>query len=64
MDNTQKFSGKADVYQQARPNYAQALLDFIAQTWGLAKAHWWQMLARAQASSRANYWAGRKGFCR
>jgi SAM-dependent methyltransferase len=37
MDNTQKFSGKADVYQQARPNYAQALLDFIAQTWGIGE---------------------------
>ncbi len=33
MDNTQKFSGKADVYQQARPSYAQELLDFIAQNW-------------------------------
>lgn len=33
MDNTKKFSGKADVYQKARPNYAQAMLDFIAQTW-------------------------------
>jgi len=33
MDNTQKFSGKADVYQKARPSYAQAMLDFIAQKW-------------------------------
>ena len=33
MDNTKKFSGKADVYQKARPNYAQGLLDFIAQKW-------------------------------
>ena len=33
MDNTHKFSGKADVYQRARPSYAQALLDFIAQNW-------------------------------
>ena len=37
MDNTQKFSGKADVYQQARLNYAQALLDFIAQTWQIGE---------------------------
>lgn len=33
MDNTKKFSGKAAVYQQARPSYAQELLAFIAQTW-------------------------------
>ena len=37
MDNTKKFSGKADVYQQARPNYAQALLDFIAQKWQIGE---------------------------
>lgn len=37
MDNTQKFSGKADVYQQARPNYAQALLDFIAAKWQIGE---------------------------
>jgi len=37
MDNTQKFSGKADVYQKARPNYAQALLDFIAQKWQIGE---------------------------
>lgn len=37
MDNTKKFSGKADVYQKARPNYAQALLDFIAQKWQIGK---------------------------
>lgn len=33
MDNTHKFSGKAEVYQQARPSYAKELLDFIAQKW-------------------------------
>ncbi len=37
MDNTQKFSGKADVYQQARPSYALALLDFVAQEWQIGK---------------------------
>ena len=37
MDNTKKFSGKAEVYQQARPNYAQALLDFIAQKWQIGE---------------------------
>jgi len=37
MDNTQKFSGKAEVYQQARPSYAQELLDFIAQTWQIGE---------------------------
>ena len=37
MDNTQKFSGKADVYQQARPNYAQAMLDFIASKWQIGE---------------------------
>ncbi len=37
MDNTQKFSGKADIYQQARPNYAQELLDFIAHTWQIGE---------------------------
>lgn len=37
MDNTQKFSGKADVYQQARPSYAQELLDFIAQNWQIGE---------------------------
>lgn len=37
MDNTQKFSGKADVYQQARPSYAQAMLDFIAQKWQIGE---------------------------
>lgn len=37
MDNTQKFSGKADVYQKARPNYAQALLDFIAHNWQIGE---------------------------
>ena len=37
MDNTRKFSGKADVYQKARPNYAQALLDFIAQSWQISE---------------------------
>jgi len=37
MDNTKKFSGKADVYQKARPNYAQALLDFIAQKWQIGE---------------------------
>ncbi len=33
MDNTHKFSGKAEVYQRARPSYAKELLDFIAQSW-------------------------------
>jgi 16S rRNA A1518/A1519 N6-dimethyltransferase RsmA/KsgA/DIM1 with predicted DNA glycosylase/AP lyase activity len=33
MDNTKKFSGKAEVYQKARPSYAQELLDFFAQSW-------------------------------
>lgn len=37
MDNTKKFSGKADVYQKARPNYAQALLDFVAQKWQIGE---------------------------
>lgn len=37
MDNTQKFSGKADVYQNARPSYAQELLDFVAQKWGIGE---------------------------
>ncbi len=37
MDNTQKFSGKADVYQQARPSYAQAMMDFIAQKWQIGE---------------------------
>ena len=37
MDNTQKFSGKADVYQQARPDYAQAMLDFIASKWQIGE---------------------------
>ena len=37
MDNTQKFSGKADVYQKARPSYAQELLDFIAQKWQIGE---------------------------
>jgi SAM-dependent methyltransferase len=37
MDNTQKFSGKADVYQNARPSYAQELLDFIAQNWQIGE---------------------------
>ena len=40
MDNTKKFSGKADVYQQARPNYAQALLDFLPKSGRSAKARW------------------------
>ena len=38
MDNTQKFSGKAEVYQQARPSYSQELLDFIAQNWQIGEA--------------------------
>ncbi len=37
MDNTQKFSGKADVYQKARPSYAQAMLEFIAQKWQIGE---------------------------
>ncbi len=37
MDNTQKFSGKAEVYQKARPSYAQAMIDFIAQNWQIGK---------------------------
>lgn len=37
MDNTHKFSGKTDVYQQARPNYAQEFLDFIAQSWQIGE---------------------------
>ena len=37
MDNTQKFSGKANVYQKARPSYAQELLDFIAQKWRIGE---------------------------
>lgn len=37
MDNTKKFSGKADVYHKARPNYAQGLLDFIAQKWQIGE---------------------------
>jgi ubiquinone/menaquinone biosynthesis C-methylase UbiE len=37
MDNTKKFNGKADVYQKARPNYAQELLDFIAQKWQIGE---------------------------
>ena len=37
MDNTKKFSGKADVYQKARPIYAQGLLEFIAQNWQIGE---------------------------
>jgi len=37
MDNTQKFSGKADVYQQARPTYAPEALNFIAQNWQIGE---------------------------
>lgn len=32
MDNTQKFTGKSDVYEQSRPAYAPALIDWLAQT--------------------------------
>ena len=31
MDNTEKFSGKADVYERFRPSYPQALYDFISR---------------------------------
>ena len=37
MDNTRKFSGKAGVYQKARPSYAQAMLDFIAEKWQIGE---------------------------
>ena len=37
MDNTQKFSGKADVYQQARPTYAPEALNFISQNWQIGE---------------------------
>jgi len=35
MDNTQKFSGKAEVYQKARPNYAPGLFACLQQVFGL-----------------------------
>ena len=34
-NNTQKFTGKAHLYQQARPAYAQALLNYLADHFGL-----------------------------
>ena len=37
MDNTKKFSGKADVYQQARSSYAPEMLAFIAKTWQIGE---------------------------
>lgn len=37
MDNTKKFSGKAEVYQKARPNYARALLEFISRNWRIGE---------------------------
>lgn len=35
MDNTQKFSGRAEVYQKARPNYAPGLFACLQQEFGL-----------------------------
>ncbi len=35
MDNTGKFTGKAEVYAKARPGYPQAMLDRIAQAAGI-----------------------------
>ena len=35
MDNTQKFSGKSDIYEQARPAYAPALISWLVQTLNL-----------------------------
>lgn len=33
-DNTQKFTGKAEVYSAARPSYAAALFDMLASDYG------------------------------
>ena len=35
MDNTQKFTGKAQVYSAARPHYAAALFGMLAKEYGL-----------------------------
>ena len=34
MDNTKKFSGKSSVYSAARPHYAEALFDMLADDFG------------------------------
>lgn len=34
MDNTKKFSGKSSVYSAARPHYAEALFDMLAENFG------------------------------
>lgn len=35
MDNTHKFSGKAEVYSAARPHYAEELFEILAGEYGL-----------------------------
>ena len=37
IDNTQKFSGKAKIYQEARPGYSPALFAFSQQVFGVGK---------------------------
>jgi len=36
-DNTQKFIGKAKIYQEARPGYSPALFAFLQQVFGVGK---------------------------
>lgn len=35
VDNTKKFSGKAEVYRKVRPTYAPELMIFLAKEWGV-----------------------------
>lgn len=37
MNNTERFTGKAELYAKARPGYPQALLDRIAQAAGIGE---------------------------
>ena len=39
MDNTQKFSGKAQVYRQSRPSYSQELFTYLQQVFGLGQGN-------------------------
>ena len=34
MDNTQKFTGKAEVYSCGRPHYAEGLFEVLAEDFG------------------------------
>lgn len=54
MDNTDKFSGKAKIYDKARPNYATQLIEYLTEKFS-TNITIAQILVRVRESLQKNF---------